>query len=417
MGTPRSGNVSGSVPPVTSPVRPTCSAVPMRSLCMGSRCNGALLGALLLASSALASVETHLAAVLEFGPRVTGSEANAQARAYLEGQFRSLGYEVRRETFTYPRFDDLGSGVELGGRTLAGLALQGSVGGEVTAPVARVPGVGTPEEFRAANVRGRVAVVDRGTLPFAQKARNALAAGALGLIVVNNQPGDVRGTLGERVALPVLTVTREAGAGLRAGERATLRVRVREGDVTGVNVVALRSGVTRPDFLFGGHLDSVPGAPGANDNLSGTLAVLDLAGRVAATPLAGRSVFVLFDGEEDGLHGSRTYVKTNPEIVRGLRAMFNFDMVGVNVTPLTVSGEAGLVRAVPRSTGAVARVGDSGGSDHVPFAGAGVPTLFFHRGLDANYHQPGDVVADSALIRQTVDVALGTLEALPASRP
>ncbi|MDL2343148.1 M28 family metallopeptidase [Deinococcus sp. MIMF12] len=259
--------------------------------------------------------------------------------------------------------------------------------------------------------------MDRGTLPFAQKARNALAAGALGLIVVNNQPGDVRGTLGERVALPVLTVTREAGAGLRAGERATLRVRVREGDVTGVNVVALRSGVTRPDFLFGGHLDSVPGAPGANDNLSGTLAVLDLAGRVAATPLAGRSVFVLFDGEEDGLHGSRTYVKTNPEIVRGLRAMFNFDMVGVNVTPLTVSGEAGLVRAVPRSTGAVARVGDSGGSDHVPFAGAGVPTLFFHRGLDANYHQPGDVVADSALIRQTVDVALGTLEALPASRP
>lgn len=380
----------------------------------------ALLGALLLPSAAGASVETHLAAVLKFGPRVTGSEANAQARTYLEGQFRALGYEVRRETFSYPRFDDLGSGVEAGGRTLAGLALQGSVGGEVTAPVARVSGVGTPEEFAAANVRGRVAVVDRGTLPFAQKARNALAAGALGLIVVNNQPGEVRGTLGERVALPVLTVTREAGAGLRAGERATLRVRVREGDVTGVNVVAFKSGVTRPDFLFGGHMDSVPGAPGANDNLSGTLAVLDLAGRVAGTPLANRSTFVLFDGEEDGLHGSRAYVKANPEIVRNLRGMFNFDMVGVNVTPLTVSGEAGLVEAARRSAGVVGRVGDTGGSDHVPFAGAGVPTLFFHRGLDANYHQPGDVLADPALIRETVDAALKTVDALtaaPSTRP
>lgn len=375
----------------------------------------ALLGALLLPSAAGASVETHLAAVLKFGPRVTGSEANAQARTYLEGQFRALGYEVRRETFTYPRFDDLGSGVEVGGRTLAGLALQGSVGGEVTAPVARVSGVGTPEEFAAAGVRGRIAVVDRGTLPFAQKARNALDAGALGLIVVNNQPGEVRGTLGERVALPVLAVTREAGAGVRAGERATLRVRVREGDVTGVNVVAFKSGVTRPDFLFGGHLDSVPGAPGANDNLSGTLAVLELAGRVAGTPLAGRSMFVLFDGEEDGLHGSRAYVKTNPELVRTLRGMFNFDMVGVNVTPLTVSGEAGLVEAARRASGVAGRVGGTGGSDHAPFAGAGVPTLFFHRGLDANYHQPGDVVADPALIREAAEVALKTVDALTAA--
>lgn len=376
----------------------------------------ALLGALLLppalAAPLPATVETHLAAVLPFGPRVTGSEANAAARRYLTEQFRALGYEVRQETFSYPRFDDLGSGLEASGRLLVGLALQGSVGGEVTAPVARVAGVGTPEEFRAANVRGRLAVVDRGTLTFAEKARNALAAGALGLVIVNNQPGEVRGSLGERVPLPVLTVTREAGASLRAGERATLRVRVREGDVTGVNVVAAWPGVTRPDFLFGAHLDSVPGSPGANDNLSGTLAVLELAGRLTGTPRAARSVFVLFDGEEDGLHGSRAYVQANPEVVRGLRGMFNFDMVGVNVTPLSVSGAAGLVEAAQRGAGVAGRAGSAGGSDHVPFAGAGVPTLFFHRGLDANYHQPGDLLADPLLIRDAAEAALRTLEAL-----
>ena len=61
---------------------------------MRSIWKGALLGALLLASPARASVETHLAAVLKFGPRVTGSEANEQARGYLEGELRALGYRL-----------------------------------------------------------------------------------------------------------------------------------------------------------------------------------------------------------------------------------------------------------------------------------------------------------------------------------
>ncbi|MER3556297.1 MAG: hypothetical protein C4331_18680 [Meiothermus sp.] len=51
-----------------------------------------------------------------------------------------------------------------------------------------------------------------------------------------------------------------------------------------------------------------------------------------------------------------------------------------------------------------------GGSDHVLFAQAGVPVLFFHRGLDANYHQPGDKIADVGLMVQAGRVARGVLE-------
>lgn len=377
-----------------------------------------VLGGLVAGPGALASIESDLSTVLKFGPRVTGSAANEQARVYLEGELRALGYTTRRESFSYPRFDDLGSDVRVGERRLPGLALQGSPGGEVSAPAVRVPGVGTPADFGRVNVRGRVAVVARGQIPFAQKAQNARAAGAAGLIVVNNEPGDLRGTLGDPAGLPVLGVTPEVGAALRDGQPVTLGVRVREGEVRGVNVVAFKSGVTRPELLFGGHMDSVAGAPGANDNLSGTLGVLELARRAVNTPLAARSFFVLFDGEEDGLRGSRAFVKDNARLMEGLRAMLNLDMVGVDADPLAVGGDAGLLGLARRVAPTLGSLGTGGGgSDHASFAQAGVPVLFFHRGLDANYHQPGDTVADPRLIRETVDVALGVADAVLSAAP
>lgn len=377
----------------------------------------AALGALLLSCAAHANVAENLQNVLKFGPRVAGSEANEQARAYLEAQFRALGYHTRRDSFSYPRFDDLGSDVLADGRSLSGLALQGTVGGEVSGEVARVEGVGSPEDFARANVRGKIAVVARGQIPFAEKARNARAAGALGVIVVNNAAGELRGTLGEKVDLPVLGVTTEMGAALAGGARATLRVKVREGDVRGVNLVAFKSGVLRPELLFGGHMDTVPLAPGANDNLSGSLAVLELARRAVNTPLSAKSYFVLFDGEEDGLRGSRAFVQDHAEVTRGLRAMFNFDMVGVNVTPLAVGGDSALQELARKAAPELRAFQDRSGSDHAPFLGAGVPALFFHRGIDPNYHQPGDTVAEAALIGAAVDEALKVADAVLSAAP
>ncbi|GGK31514.1 aminopeptidase [Deinococcus malanensis] len=378
---------------------------------------GALMGALMLASSALANIEDDLTTVVKFGPRVAGSEANEKARAYFEAQFQALGYTTRRDVFTYPRFDDLGSDVRQGTQTLTGRALEGSTGGGVTARAVRVPGVGTPENFRAVNVRGQVAVVQRGQIPFLEKARNALAAGAAGLIVVNTEAKELQGRLGERVELPALAVTSTAGAALRNGQPVTLNVRVRDGEVRGVNVVAFKSGVTRPEILFGGHMDSVFRSPGANDNLSGTAAVVEIARRTVNTPMGQRSYFVLFDGEEDGLRGSRAFVKENPALVQGLKAMFNFDMVGVNVTPLNVSGESRLVDIARQAAQIAGSSPDRGGSDQAPFAQMGIPTLFFHRGLDANYHQPSDTLVDPQLVRATVDAALKTADAALAAVP
>ncbi|WP_110886331.1 M28 family peptidase [Deinococcus yavapaiensis] len=392
---------------------------------------GVLLGTLLVTSglsqtapvapasaSSLDVISTDLKALLANGPRVAGSESIEKARGYLEAQFKALGYETRRDEFTYGRFDDLGSDVRVGSRTIAGNALQGSKGAEVTALLALVSGVGTPSDVAAANVRGKIAVISRGqNVPFAQKARNALDAGAVGVIIVNNTMGELRGTLGGTLDLPVLGVSQADGALLRSGDSVTLRVRTVDRTVRGANVVAYKKGVTAPEILFGGHMDSVVRAPGANDNASGTAAVLDVARRVANTPLSARAYFVLFDGEEDGLRGSRAFVANNSAATRGLRAMFNFDMVGVDVTPLAVGGTDSLSQAAQRVIPSLQVFRDSGGSDHGPFIDAGVPSLFFHRGIDVNYHQPGDVTADPTLIRDATDTALKLLDtALPSAR-
>jgi hypothetical protein len=67
-------------------------------------------------------------------------------------------------------------------------------------------------------VRGNVALVDRGTCDFVTKVLNVQAAGAIGMVVADNQPGDVAGMSGSdpSVSIPSVRVTQAAGASLKA---------------------------------------------------------------------------------------------------------------------------------------------------------------------------------------------------------
>jgi PA domain len=67
-------------------------------------------------------------------------------------------------------------------------------------------------------VRGNVALVDRGTCDFVTKARNVQAAGAIGMVLADNQPGDVAGMSGSdpAIAIPSVRVTQASGAALKA---------------------------------------------------------------------------------------------------------------------------------------------------------------------------------------------------------
>src|SRR3970040_2177290 len=107
-----------------------------------------------------------------------------------------------------------------------------------------------------------------------------------------------------------------------------LEVRTRSGPRDSQNVVA-----RPPDgecrVIAGGHYDSVPAGPGANDNASGTATAVEIARVLAADGKFDDACFVLFGSEEGGLIGSALFVDSlTPAQKDALEGMLNFDMVG-----------------------------------------------------------------------------------------
>ncbi len=351
-------------------------------------------------------------ALVNLGSRVAGTPTSEKALAYLNSEYQKAGYKTEVQTFTYPKFEDRGSNLEIDGNIVSGRALNGSPSGSPCAAIAVVPNLGREEDFHQVNVKGKIAVVRRGEIRFSDKASNAEASGAVGLIIVNNAEDNFSGTLGKKINIPVLSVSGKQGKSLLQNtdnsQQATLKVDIVRRLVTGRNLIARQANSTQPKAIIGGHYDSVAGSPGANDNASGTAVVLELARRLAGTPQADRVWFVAFDGEEDGLHGSRVFVdNATPQFLSQLSGMVNFDMVGIN-KELRVGGTPSLATPIEKdySNYSLSQIGAIGGSDHVPFANAKVPVLFFTRGLDPNYHTPKDLKVNPHLLNETVEVGL-----------
>lgn len=147
--------------------------------------------------------------------------------------------------------------------------------------------------------------------------------------------------------------------------------------------------------------------PGADDNASGSAAILMLADELKADYETlgddgnARSIlFMLFDAEESGLNGSRYYVNNPIRAWEDHALMINFDMIGrITNNRLSVSGvgtaegmEEWLQPLFDASGLEIVTRGPSGGgSDHLPFLQRGLPILFgiiadFH----ADYHTPDD---------------------------
>jgi hypothetical protein len=140
---------------------------------------------------------------------------------------------------------------------------------------------------------------------------------------------------------------------------------------------------------------------GADDNASGTAAVLELARLFAARPARRAIVVVHFSGEELGLLGSQWFVDHSPVRLDSAAAMVNFDMVGrLRNEKLIVYGVAtarelaGIVdsaNVAPRL--AISAVGDGfGPSDQSSFYAKGIPVLHFFTDLHDDYHRASDDV-------------------------
>ena len=100
--------------------------------------------------------------------------------------------------------------------------------------------------------------------------------------------------------------------------------------VRSANVVATLRGTSDPDvqYVVGSHFDSVREGPGADDNTSGTTALLEAARVLARRPQAATIRFVWFTAEESGLRGSKEFVRVAKENGSRVVGGLNNDMLG-----------------------------------------------------------------------------------------
>jgi hypothetical protein len=96
------------------------------------------------------------------------------------------------------------------------------------------------------------------------------------------------------------------------------------------NVVATLKGTTNPELVYvvSSHYDSVAIGPGADDDTSGTAALLETARILAGHPQPATIVFASFTGEESGLLGSREFVRRAVADKVRIVGALNNDMVG-----------------------------------------------------------------------------------------
>lgn len=224
-------------------------------------------------------------------------------------------------------------------------AYTGSGAGDVTAAVTPVDldlGLGNTStsgceaaDF-AGFTAGTIALVQRGTCPFADKALNAEAAGATAVIIFNQGNTDLRkdlivGTLGgnDVVGIPVVGASYDQGVALSQPD-STARVFVPTPESRPQkNVIAEKTGRNDDNVVMAGaHLDSVQAGPGINDNGSGSAALLEIAENLSKLKPENTVRLAWWGAEEDGLLGSEAYVAELSQEERDRIALYlNFDMV------------------------------------------------------------------------------------------
>lgn len=115
----------------------------------------------------------------------------------------------------------------------------------------------------------------------------------------------------------------------------------------------------RPPILIGAHYDAVPACPGADDNGTGAVALLELARFFASSPARSPLRFVAFDLEEYGLIGSDVYARSLRQQGQPLRLMLSLEMLGYcTQAPNSQSYPPGLQYFYPNRGNFIALVGN-----------------------------------------------------------
>jgi Zn-dependent M28 family amino/carboxypeptidase len=373
----------------------------------------------------------HLLALQEIaaangGNRAAGTPGYDRSADYVAARLKEAGYAVRFEEFEFPFFEErtppiltIAAPQRLEERApAAGLRTLANAGsGDVSARLRDVnlalgadPPAASASGCEARDFgdfeRGAIALVRRGTCTFQVKVDNAVAAGAAGVVVMNegteNRKDAFSGQLSKAASVPVVGVPYEFGRTLAAAAREGASVHLAVDAMTGKRATRNVLGETAigsegPTIMVGAHLDSVPAGPGINDNGSGSAAVLETAQQLAPELTHGGIGvrFAFWGAEERGLLGSRHHVESLSEEQRQHIALYiNLDMVGSPNFGRFVQGDAKEGAAATarrelladfreRNLAVEERGGGRTGTDDASFSQKGIPTIGLHTGANA----------------------------------
>ena len=357
----------------------------------------------------------------EIGPRVVSTPEEREAADYIAVELEGYGYEVEIQEFprmtvhaylTVQTPEPQVLNVRVGGLDEISpvdyplLTPDGGISAQVI-----YCGHGEAGAFPT-EVRGQIALVTRSDEEPAEVVSRASQAGAVGVLLHNTDWHNYRVRLAQ-AAIPFATMNAEAAEVLRGAGDVTVNFQVNRYE-TSQNVIATRTPTANTDgaqsiVVFSGHYDSVPMSPGANDNASGAVGVMELARLFASVPLGVDVRFLACGGEEGGLVGARHYVAQLSEEERErVVANFNMDMIataGPEQTTLfvnTLDGNNLVAQAALAAADTLGYAGllnapyQRGASDHVAFADSGIAAAnFIWRELETIalepwYHHPHD---------------------------
>jgi aminopeptidase YwaD len=382
--------------------------------------------------------------------RETGTAGEKLAYEYLSKEFRTVGL-LPKGTQGYVQPFPFNAGSYMGPGNSLKIGKKGYTAGEQFYPLAYsankafsgkttyvghgVPAPGRDDYQGLSDLAGKAFVMEigipQGIDPHSRLAEyadlrtridSAAAKGAVAVIFINTDtitenPSTKYSNRITSSAIPVLFATGDASKVL--ADKKTLAVsgagEILKNEKTGNNVIGYIDNNAEYTVVLGAHYDhlgyGIEGSlhrgevkaihNGADDNASGTAALIELARLLKNSPYKGTNfMFIAFSGEEMGLLGSNHLVKHLPVPTEKISYMLNMDMVGrlkpeepvLIINGAGTSPEWNKAFAQINVAGMKIKTSESGlgPSDHTSFYLKDIPVLHFFSGTHADYHKPED---------------------------
>ena len=389
----------------------------------------------------LSSLQAHIGFLADdkLEGRRTGSAGEKLAYEYISNQFRQIGLAAKGDNGTYIQAFEVNDGKQIDPATAVTIGnaslnpgtdffpLAYSANGKLSATAAiALPEGGTTwfwnlKELLEENKNNPHFDLEDA---IAKKIVNAASKGATGLFIYNTS--SIKDELkfdpkskAEKAKIPVIYISKDAREKYLKDETASydikLEVSISEKKRTGHNVVGYIDNGAATTVILGAHFDhlgygedhnslytgSTPMIHnGADDNASGTAALIELAKQVKKSKLRNNNyIIIAFSGEELGLFGSKYFTEHPTVDISKANYMINMDMVGRlndSTHGVTIGGYGTSPwwgQTLSASDTYFKLNFDSSGtgpSDHTSFYRKDIPVLFFFTGAHSDYHKPSD---------------------------